>query len=135
MAGECPALRASATQGGDPNEGLAGFLAAISLVVASSATASIDNANVTSYTATCVGLGTATSVRVEVSLVKASPNSRAGAALAFHVVGTNQVVLFADTPGVVAKAEEAGTFCTITAINGEPVEPFFAPIVIIKGNA
>lgn len=112
-----------------------GALVATAFVAVGSATAAPDNSNVTSYTATCTGLGTATSVRVEVSLVKASPNSSAGAALAFHVAGTNQVVLFADTHGLVAQAEAAGTFCTVTAINGEPVDPFPAPIVIIEGNA
>ena len=107
---------------------LVGFITAVGLVWAGSATAGIDNANVTSYTATCTGLGTATSVRIERSLT-ASPNS--GAGLAFHVVGTNQVVLFAGTPGLVAKAEEAGTICTVTAVNGESVEPFLAPIVVL----
>ena len=111
-----------------------GVCTAIALLAAGSATAGIDNANVTSYTATCVGLGTApfTSVRVEVSLER-SPN--AGAGVAFHVVGSNQVVLFAGPPGLLARSEEAGTICTVTAINGEPVEEFPAPIVIIKGNA
>jgi hypothetical protein len=107
---------------------LAGFITAGVLVCTSSAIAGIDNANVTSYEATCDGLGTATSVRIERSLT-ASLNSRAG--VAFHIVGTNQVVLFADTPGLVAKAEEAGTICTVTAVNGETVEPFPAPIVIL----
>jgi hypothetical protein len=91
--------------------------------------AGIDNANVTSYTATCTGFAEeATSVRIERSLT-ASLNSRAG--VAFHVVGTNQIVLFAGTPGLEAKAEAAGTICTITAINDESVEPFLAPIVIL----
>jgi len=107
---------------------LLGVLAVGVFAWAGSATAGIDNANVTSYTATCTGLGTATSVRIERSLT-ASPNSRAG--VAFHVVDTNQVVLFADTPGLVAKAEEAGTFCTVTAVNGESVAPFPAPIVVL----
>jgi hypothetical protein len=102
---------------------------ALMLTAVGSATAGIDNANVTSYTATCTGLGTATSVRVERSLAN-SPHARAG--VAFHVVGTNQVVLFADTPGLIAKAEAAGTICTVTAVNGEPVEPFLAPIVVLK---
>jgi hypothetical protein len=107
------------------------FLGAIAvgvLVGAGSAMAGPGNANVTSYTATCTGLGTATSVRIERSL-EASPN--AGAGVAFHVVETNQVVLFAGPPGLEAKALEAGTICTITAINGEAVEPFLAPIVIL----
>jgi hypothetical protein len=111
---------------------LLGIITAVSLVCAGSAVAAPDNANVTSYTATCTGLGTATSVRVERSLTN-SPNARAG--LAFHVVGTNQVVLFADTPGLIAKAEAAGTICTVTAIDGEPVEPFLAPIVVLKPHA
>jgi hypothetical protein len=107
---------------------LVGFITAAMLVSAGSAMAGIDNANVTSYTATCTGLGTATSVRIERSLT-ASLNS--GAGLAFHIVGTNQIVLFADTPGLVAKAERAGTICTVTAVNGESVEPFPAPIVVL----
>jgi hypothetical protein len=109
-------------------KGLVGFITAGVLVCSGSAMAGIDNANVTSYEATCEGLGTATSVRIERSLT-ASLNSRAG--VAFHIVGTNQVVLFADTPGLVAKAEEAGTICTVTAVNGETVEPFPALIVIL----
>jgi hypothetical protein len=56
------------------------------------------------------------------------------AGVAFHIVGSNQVVLFADTPGLVAQAEAAGTICTVTAINGEAVEPFLAPIVILEGS-
>ena len=107
---------------------LVGCITAIGLVCTGSALAGIDNANVTSYEATCDGIGTATSVRIERSLT-ASLNSRAG--VAFHIVGTNQVVLFAGTPGLEAKAEEAGTICTVTAINGESVEPFLAPIVIL----
>ena len=109
---------------------LVGVIMAGVLVCAGSAMAGIDNANVTSYTATCTGFEEqATSVRIERSLT-ASLNSRAG--VAFHVVGTNQVVLFADTPGLIAKAEKAGTFCTVTAVNGESVEPpFLAPIVVL----
>jgi hypothetical protein len=72
-------------------------------------------------------------VRIERSLL-ASPNS--GAGVAFHVVPGNQVVLFAGTPGLEAQAAEAGTICTVTAINGETLdEPFLAPIVIIEGHA
>jgi hypothetical protein len=107
---------------------LVGLITAAVLVSAGSAMAGIDNANVTSYTATCTGLGTATSVRIERSL-EASPT--AGAGVAFHVVETNQVVLFAGTPGLEAKAAEAGTICTVTAINGVSVVPFLAPIVIL----
>ena len=110
---------------------LLGVISAFTLIASASAMAGIDNANVTSYTATCTGLGTATSVRIERSL-PASPNSRAG--VAFHVVGSNQVVLFADTPGLLAKAEEAGTFCTVTAVNGVSVAPFPAPIVVLNVN-
>ena len=62
---------------------------AFKLIATGSAVAGIDNANVTSYTAPCTGLGTATSVPIERSLAP-SPNSRAG--VAFHVVGTNQVL-------------------------------------------
>jgi hypothetical protein len=102
------------------------------LVWAGSAMAGIDNANVTSYTATCTGLGTADSVRIERSLT-ASLNSRAG--VAFHVVGTNQVVLFADTPGLIAQAEEAGTICTVTAVNGEPVLAPFPALIVVLPNA
>ena len=47
---------------------LVGCITAAVLVSAGSAMAGIDNANVTSYTATCTGLGTATSVRIERSL-------------------------------------------------------------------
>ena len=108
-------------------------LCASALVAAGSATAGPGNANVTSYTATCAGLEEAvTSVRLERSLEQ-SP--KAGAGVAFHVVGANQVVLFAGTPGLLAQAEAAGTICTVTHINGEEVEPFLAPIVIVKGTA
>jgi hypothetical protein len=109
---------------------LVAFITAGVLVCAGSALAGIDNANVTSYTATCTGFAEeATSVRIERSLT-ASLNSRAG--VAFHVVGTNQVVLFADTPGLIAKANEAGTSCMVTAVNDVSVEPPFpAPIVIL----
>lgn len=111
-------------------------LVAAGAVVTSSAMAAPANANVTSYTATCVGLAAeATSVRIERSFESPTPHSRPRAALAFHVVGTNQIVLLADTPGLLAQAEAAGTFCTVTEVNDEPVTPFSAPIVIVPGTA
>jgi hypothetical protein len=87
------------------------------------------NANVTTYTATCAGLpGLADATRVELSL-DASPNS--GAGVAFHVLGTTQIVLLADNPGLTRRAEAAGTSCTVTAINGQAIPPFVAPIVVV----
>lgn len=112
-----------------------GAVVAVALVAVGSAAAAPnpDNPNVTSYTATCTGFeDEATSVRIERSLT-ASPNSRAG--VAFHVVGTNQVVLFADTPGLIAKAVEAGTSCRVTAVNDVPVEPPFPALIVILPNA
>ena len=101
-----------------------GALAFSSIAVAGPA-----NANVTTYTATCAGLaGSADATRVELSL-DASPNSRAG--VAFHVVGSTQIVLLADTPGLIRLAEAAGTSCVVTAVNGEPIPPFVAPVVVV----
>jgi hypothetical protein len=101
------------------------------LASGSSSAAGPANANVTSYTATCAGLGTATSVRLEPAFEN---NSTGSAGVAFHVVGTNQIVLFAGPAGLLAQSEAAGTSCIVTAINGEAVEPFFAPIVILNGT-
>jgi hypothetical protein len=114
---------------------LLGAIAVGALVWTSAAMAGPDNANVTSYTATCTGIGTATSVRIERSFESPTPNSRPRAGLAFHIVGSNQVVLFADTPGLIAQSEAARTICTVTGINDEPVEPFLAPIVVLPPDA
>jgi hypothetical protein len=105
-----------------------GVVFTTALIAVGSAAGGPANANVTSYTASCPGFGTADSVRLERSL-EASPT--AGAGVAFHVVGSNQIVLFAGPPGLEARAGEEGTVCTISAINGEAVDPFPALVIFV----
>jgi hypothetical protein len=108
---------------------MVGFVVATALVAVGAAAAAPANPNVTTYTATCVGgPGSAEAVRVELSLDD-SPNSRPGVAL--HIVGSNQIVLVPDTPGLVARAEEEGTSCTVTHINGEDVPDFTSLVIFI----
>ena len=87
------------------------------------------NANVTSYTATCPGFGTSDSVRIERSL---DASLHSGAGVAFHVVGTNQIALFGGNPGLERRADEEGITCTVTAINGEAVDPFPALVIFVQ---
>ena len=106
-----------------------GVVFATALVAVGVAAGAPANPNVTTYTATCVGSsGSAEAVRVELSL-DASPNSRPGVAL--HIVGSNQIVLVPDTPGLVARAEKEGTSCTVTHINGVDVPDFTSPVIFV----
>jgi hypothetical protein len=108
---------------------LAVVVFATALLAVGTAAAGPANDNITTYTATCVGTtGSAEAVRVELSL-DASPNSRPGVAL--HIVGSNQIVLVPDTPGLVARAEEEGTSCTVTHIDGVDIPDFTTPVIFV----
>lgn len=108
---------------------LALLAVAATLAFAGSASADPLNRNTASFTATCVGFaGEGTSVRVEASLGK-SPNSQAGRV--FHILGSQQIVLLADTPGLERRAADQGTSRLITAVNGQPDDPFTVLVIVV----
>jgi hypothetical protein len=106
-----------------------GALLAIALVSAQAASADPLNANATHITGSCTGLGNVEAVAITLS-AEASPRSRT--TLAYHIVGSNVIVLSPDTPGLLKLALEAGTTCTVVAFDGVPLPtPETGPVIII----
>ena len=98
---------------------LAGCRAAIALlgmlaIAPTRAAAEPINSDTTTFTAYCTGLGDVTAVAVFFPSALAR-----GATSAFHVVGSNTVLIWY-TKGTDRLANQAGTSCEITSVNGEP---------------
>lgn len=72
------------------------------------------NQNTMTFTAYCTGLGEITAVAV----LFPSALARGGTS-AFQIVGSNTVLIWY-TPGTARLADQAGTSCEVTSVNGEP---------------
>jgi hypothetical protein len=96
------------------------------LIVAGSRVAGADpiNDNTVTFTANCTAFGDITAVAV------LAPSDLArGATSAFHVVGSNTVLLWS-TQGTDGLAQQLGTSCTITSIDGVPVDGIVASFAV-----
>ena len=129
--GICGACLRQAERGGKMKRKsiIIGALLAMALVSAGAASADPLNANATRITGSCTGLGDVEAVAITLS-VEASPKSRL--TVAYHIVGSNAIVISPDTPGLLKLALAAGTTCTVEAFDGVPLPtPETGPAIII----